>query len=756
MSIRTYNKDHLREHAGVTLAAPVRVDAPQSHDPLVFWTQHEKEPCEVNLHPFAMGQEKSKHKQNGGKKFIPFTGRPELISQLTPAIEEAVLYAPKSTVNSYMNALRDWWRVLDAVEAAAAMAGQPMTRVEDVRLLTHVQSEFAHRTGLSRTKFGIFRLLVDTTRMALGVGQTYWESPEDPDTQKHIPKQEQRDALRFTVRGICRSVMERWTQSDRLSQSDEMPLDPHEAILWRNVRYMRNIQMKTGNALPKPDDLFDDIAQWALNTNGSFKMCLQESVFPSHQDANAVWHQCLLNTGWNSSTLTSLDATKKFLFDHFKDDPNDPHRRFVLSAETYKLVGEKERAGGKEQFVTGQWKTQDGPGHLIKTYLDRVEPLRKVLKQQLAQEQLKYEEMKDADYEERTAQFGKVKTLERGVRSVWLYVDRSRKIGWISSGKERKASASGKPSTFLDEVVRVLNTQSDTDLAKANARRSKVNTRLTAINARRGQRGRKSFTLLAPLAPLPPIPHVAAKDFRVWFADYVYRSANGNMLHVQRALNHARLDTTVGYTNTNILNQEASDSARRFLNILVGELEVGRGYTNGRAYKPSHALAGKEREWPMPEFMVDVFAQQVKLVESCERLARMLADSADMANLLGDSTHLWAALGTSGSADATEKLVTYGKNLQLLAVRVGLTPKPGGKNLHPHRFRKTLARLAGLAIDGSQKVLMLLLGHDDVTTTLGYMQSDRAFAKEVDDIRNSSDTTTSAQSGAPVPKYGRF
>lgn len=63
-----------------------------------------------------------------------------------------------------------------------------------------------------------------------------------------------------------------------------------------------------------------------------------------------------------------------------------------------------------------------------------------------------------------------------------------------------------------------------------------------------------------------------------------------------------------------------------------------------------------------------------------------------------------------------------------------MTPKPGGKNLHPHRFRKTLARLAGLAIDGSQKVLMLLLGHEDVTTTLSYMQADPAFAKEVDDI----------------------
>lgn len=160
----------------------------------------------------------------------------------------------------------------------------------------------------------------------------------------------------------------------------------------------------------------------------------------------------------------------------------------------------------------------------------------------------------------------------------------------------------------------------------------------------------------------------------------------------------------------------------------------GQLYANGKTYKPSGALAGREREWPIPDILLEVLAQQVKLVEASERLARLVNDSVSVGEHPQDRTHLWASLGTSTSANAEEKQATFDGGLLFLARRIGLTDKPGGKNLHPHRFRKTLARLAGLAIDGSQKVLMLLLGHDDVTTTLGYMQSDRAFAKEVDDI----------------------
>jgi hypothetical protein len=245
----------------------------------------------------------------------------------------------------------------------------------------------------------------------------------------------------------------------------------------------------------------------------------------------------------------------------------------VLIPKTYELVVEKERAGGKEQFVTGQWKTLDGPGHLIKTYLEHVEPLRKVLKQQLVQEQLKYKQMDDADYKVRTAQFARVSALEQGVRSVWLYVGRFGEISWIQLGGTNKSGmVDGKQVTFLEEVVDLLNTQR------------------AVVKARPSE---SSEGLLEQVAL---VPRVMAKNFRVWFADYVYRKGNGNMLHVKRALNHARLGTSSGYTNTNILNQEANDAARQFLNILVGELEVGRVDLTILAYLYRYGKVTSEQE----------------------------------------------------------------------------------------------------------------------------------------------------------------
>ncbi len=553
--------------------------APQSNDALVYWIQHEDLPYEVNLQSFANGQNKSHHKKGGGRKFKPFSGRPELIQQLAPALREVLSYCTKGTARAYLISLREWWRIMDSVEAAAAAAGHPMKRVDDVRLLTQIHCQAARSSGMNRKIFGTFRTLVDTTLTALGAHKTYWEAPEDQRLEKRIPSHEQRTALRFEVKRTCRKVLELWAQSDRISESDTEPEDLEEANIWKQIRCFRMAQETTGKAIPLASDLAGAIPRWARNSRGNLESFLWQPIFPSHRDADAVWHQCLLNTGWNPSTLTTLDATKSILFDHFKDDINDPHQRFVLSPQTYELVGTKGRALGKEQIITGQWKTLDAPGHLIKKYLERVKPLREALNNVLTVKKTEYEQMGDASYKELAAKYSEIQKIEQGVRSVWLYVTRWQTISWITGEYSTSGFIEGKPTTYLGELVHALNKK-----------------RLSQ-NPLREKDG---------LTPHQTIPHVRPKDFRVWFADYVYRSSRGNILHVKRSLNHSRVSTTLSYISTNVLNQESSNSARRFLNILISELDTGRVdlailahlYRHGEVTSDQEEILAKARALP--------------------------------------------------------------------------------------------------------------------------------------------------------------
>lgn len=162
----------------------------------------------------------------------------------------------------------------------------------------------------------------------------------------------------------------------------------------------------------------------------------------------------------------------------------------------------------------------------------------------------------------------------------------------------------------------------------------------------------------------------------------------------------------------------------------------GKLYANGKTYKLSANLAGTDREWPAPDVLVQALAQQTRLVSAWERIARVLkgVNQEDGEMLVAEGDHLWASLGVGGGADPEEQLYSFSQSLLLLAERIGLTPKPGGKNLHPHRFRKTVARLAGIAIVDSPRVLMKLLGHKDIAMTLGYILTDKALQVEIDQV----------------------
>lgn len=162
----------------------------------------------------------------------------------------------------------------------------------------------------------------------------------------------------------------------------------------------------------------------------------------------------------------------------------------------------------------------------------------------------------------------------------------------------------------------------------------------------------------------------------------------------------------------------------------------GEPYVDGKTYKLKKALAGVDRTWPAPNALIHALGQQARLVVAWERIASALAntDPSNADLLVIDPNHLWASLGTASSVAPEKRLSGMNHALLKLAKRIGLSDCPGGVWLHAHRFRKTVARLAGIAIVDSPRVLMQLLGHEDIEVTLHYICTDKALAADIERV----------------------
>ncbi|MEA5098626.1 MAG: site-specific integrase [Burkholderiaceae bacterium] len=158
----------------------------------------------------------------------------------------------------------------------------------------------------------------------------------------------------------------------------------------------------------------------------------------------------------------------------------------------------------------------------------------------------------------------------------------------------------------------------------------------------------------------------------------------------------------------------------------------GNVYVNGKTFKLSSNFDGIERQWPAPAILVQALAQQSLLGTLYAKMQNLIDDTIQHEEIANNA--LWRSLGVAGTANPNKQLQTFNGALTTLAERLGMPPKPGGKNLHCHRFRKTIARLAGLAIVDSPRVLMQLLGHKDIEMTMSYMLTDKAFQMEVDQV----------------------
>ncbi|WP_417282882.1 hypothetical protein [Comamonas sp.] len=190
-------------------------------------------------------------------------------------------------------------------------------------------------------------------------------------------------------------------------------------------------------------------------------------------------------------------------------------------------------------------------------------------------------------------------------------------------------------------------------------------------------------------------------------------------------------------------------SAHLFLTMLasagrIGEVETlprscvtterdGKDYVSGWTYKLSDNLFGDARQWPAPTVLVQALGQQVRLANVWSRMPPVrFEDGLPTTPPAHDA--LWLSLGSGSAANAAEPLGSSLNSLMMLAERIGMNPKPGGINLHPHRCRKTIGRLAGVTLFNSPLVLKRLFGHKSIEMTLRYILCNKDIRTEAEAV----------------------
>ncbi|WP_205204881.1 site-specific integrase [Azonexus hydrophilus] len=551
MSIGKKNKDHLKAHGNVSRVE--QIVSLKSNDPLRFWTNHPTENTLVDLHPFAYGEVANPHPL-GPKAGVwggAFTGRPNLIAELAPSIEARCVLLGSGSVKRYTSALRAWWRFFDHFENDLARNGSRIERIDSVNQLNEIQEAAAHRQGLGNKNFVTFISIVNDARRLLRIPALLWVPPKSGEPIRNLISDEQARELKVALKQAWEVVRGAWAKNDviraeaekRLAGEPPTDLGEQEERRIKNWHHFREIQKKTGETLPSAEQL---IGNWkshqSLSDHGLAFCEMRAVLFPTVEEAEVAYHLALMNSGWNPSTLSNLDATSPFLVaDHPKDQ-----RQLVLSDnndQEITLSSDKPRARGKTQFCSALKKNASSTPMIVANYLVRVHSLREKLKQdyQAASSELARTLANGANEETIAKQVKHVQELLRGCRSVWLYVDRRNQINWIDGMKLPRYERKGEPRpiTYLGLVVEQL-------------------------NQKRHKQGK------------PAIPPVKPSDFRDIYARWVYKQSGGNILAVMLALGHSRVGSTVNYLENNIFSSENNQQVRHFMTSLFAELGKGR------------------------------------------------------------------------------------------------------------------------------------------------------------------------------------
>lgn len=570
MSIKNKNKDNLKDHGGVELVAPAI--APISDNPLRFWTGHPTENFLVSLHEFADGTSTTGNPTGGGMWGGGFSGRPELIAELAPAIQARCSLLTQLTALAWLGVVRRLWRACDDVESNLTLDGRQMERLTSVRQITHLHEAAMHRAKVSRVPFNRALSMINDVRRLMRLGELVWTAPKDGEPNRQLIPDSHAKVLKIGIKRDWEQVRKTWERHDAIRRGVEPDTlteyekqDPtvvqnytkQNEILRQHWLHFERIQKSTGKQLPTSDELYDGKTAKFHTYRGLYVSKVRAIAFPTSEEAHIAFHAALMRSGWNPSTLiTGIDATLPCaIFQHPKDakqkvlavegkEDDEPDKAEDFAEVT--MQGSKSRASGRLQFCMGLKKDPDSPPNIVAAYLARTMELRAQLHQDVKQARIEYERMKvhNSDKEAIERQFKRLQNLQQGARNVWLYVELGGDINWLD-GRVWRSFASPHATNVKGSV-------------------SYLELLTSRLNAQREAHGEDAIAVVKP------------SDFRDIYARWVYIQSGGNILAVMIALGHAKLQSTDHYTDNNIFSAENDEAVRKFMTHMFEQLEVGR------------------------------------------------------------------------------------------------------------------------------------------------------------------------------------
>lgn len=202
---------------------------------------------------------------------------------------------------------------------------------------------------------------------------------------------------------------------------------------------------------------------------------------------------------------------------------------------------------------------------------------------------------------------------------------------------------------------------------------------------------------------------------------------------VMALINHVQLaHLFVVALSTGARRSETLDLSRSCIHYGVDGTPLAKGLT----FKLVKKNAGEDRDWALPNLAVEALEQQVRLLNEVESLgpqkpANNIADAEDVEY---QNRHLWAQLSGAPKSNPKTQLLGLNHALVKYAQAIGLSTSPGNQRLRHHRFRKTIARLAALAMTQAPKVMMDVFGHKSIEQTLYYILTDKDLGAEIEQV----------------------